>query len=164
MEHGEGWTKGMALDDGLKIVSWCDGDNAQLKTIIDEESILLYADEYVTGMKQSAARTGVEQAADGGRTFPNMNALHNKATVSHIQPSSLPIKRAITSIFEELKRDGLIDLPGTKIKALINFIGLLPQTIAQACTSNGICCSFKANGMIDQGALWFPDIYKLMRQ
>ena len=49
-----------------------------------------------------------------------------------------------------------------KEKALIDYIAKLQQIMLQACTVDSIITGFKANGMIDDGAFWYPDWRKLL--
>ena len=53
---------GISIPTNLTAVSWCDGDLAQIASVI--EDVTLFHDKKVTANKQSAARSGVEQAAD----------------------------------------------------------------------------------------------------
>ena len=113
-------------------------------------------------MKQSAARTGVEQAADGTRVFPNMNALASKTTVQHIAPGQLPLKRSIKTALEKLHKSKELNIPMSKIRALIDYIAGLPQMMAQACTVSGIQVGFKNNGMLDENCMKYADWRKLI--
>ena len=53
-----GWEEGMPVIDDMKVVSWCDGDNAQIKSII--LAIDIYNNANVVAMKHNAARTGTK--------------------------------------------------------------------------------------------------------
>ena len=52
------WEEGMPVTKDIKVVSWCDGDNAQIKSII--LAIDIYNNANVVAMKHNAARTGTK--------------------------------------------------------------------------------------------------------
>ena len=89
----DGWQRGMPITEGMKVVSWCDGDHAQIKSIIEA------TDEYntyrISAMKHNAARTGTEQGADLTRVFRLMRQLHTKTTVSDQADDLNPQKRKL---------------------------------------------------------------------
>ena len=68
--------------DQLTVASWCDGDLAQVASIIDDLSV--FDEHKIIANKQSASRSGVEQAADAARVFPILKKLSNTVTVSDI--------------------------------------------------------------------------------
>ena len=64
-----GHEPGAEIADHLTVASWMDGANGQLKLITSEECMDKEKKLKITSNKQSAARTGVEQAADVGPNF-----------------------------------------------------------------------------------------------
>ena len=70
----------MPVIEDMRVVSWCDGDNAQIKSIIQATDT--YNDNSIVAMKHNAARTGTEQGADLTKVFRLMQKFHSKATVS----------------------------------------------------------------------------------
>ena len=58
----DGWKEGMPITEEIKCVSWSDGDNAQIKTII--ETVNEFNDHKICAMKQNAACKGSEQKVD----------------------------------------------------------------------------------------------------
>ena len=62
-EFGE-WIIGTPISEEHRVVSWCDGDLAQIDNIVSEDSLSLYEDNLICACKQNAARSGTEQWAD----------------------------------------------------------------------------------------------------
>jgi len=56
------WKSGAPMSDEHTAVSWCDGDNSQIDTIVSEEGIQSYAANNVIANKHNASGTGKEQA------------------------------------------------------------------------------------------------------
>eukprot|EP00978_Attheya_sp_CCMP212_P042288 scaffold255283_cov67-Attheya_sp.AAC.1 len=158
-----GWCEGTPLTDEDATVSWCDGDNAQIQSIISEDAVTIYDMYRITGMKQNAARTGTEQAADLARVFPAMIRAHRILSLIDTPADLNPLKLAISrQFFSQLTRDKHLNLPSNKRNVLIDFVACVPQTMARACTTNGIVHGFKSNGMIDSGCKRYPDFYKML--
>ena len=51
----DGWQVGSPIREEDQVVSWCDGDLSQVKTIVSPESLTIYADNKICANKQSAA-------------------------------------------------------------------------------------------------------------
>jgi hypothetical protein len=118
--------------------------------IIDVELIYQYAKKHINAMKQNAPRTGLEQAADLARVFPNITALHHKVTFSNVNTKLHPLKLSLTPEFDQVTKEGILNLPSNKRNALIDFLTVLPETMQQACTRRGIIHVFHENGMLDK--------------
>ena len=66
------WIAGTPIPEEQKVVSWCDGDLAQIDNIVSEDSLILYQENLICACKQNAARSGTEQWADLTKVFPMM--------------------------------------------------------------------------------------------
>ena len=73
MEYGH--EPNTAIPDWMQAVSWLDGAGGQLTYITQENNLIREDDMKVTVCKHSAARTGVEQAADVGPIFKVLRSL-----------------------------------------------------------------------------------------
>ena len=47
----EKWEEGDTITDDLTVVSWCDGDTAQIQTIIDENGLELEVEQKIISNK-----------------------------------------------------------------------------------------------------------------
>ena len=61
------------IPDALTALSWCDGGTSQIANIV--EDIDVYIANKIIANKQSAARSGTEQAADLCKVFPCLKKL-----------------------------------------------------------------------------------------
>ena len=68
---------GAPMGDEHTAVSWCDGDNSQIDTIVSEEGIQRYSANNIIANKHNASGTGKEQANIS-------NQLNKTPTVKHI--------------------------------------------------------------------------------
>jgi hypothetical protein len=84
---------GAPMGDEHTAVSWCDGDNSQIDTIVSEEGIQRYSANNITANKHNASGTGKEQANDLCKVFPISNQLNKTTTVEHISSSNHHLKR-----------------------------------------------------------------------
>ena len=115
---------GISIPTNLTAVSWCDGDLAQIASVI--EDVTLFHDKKVTANKQSAARSGVEQAADLSKCFKIVNNIQSEYTVSDLPAKLHPLKRSILTEFNNLARQGRINLAPNKKNALVDFYPTAP--------------------------------------
>ena len=67
MNHG--YIPGSEVPEKLTAVSWQDGDHGQLAAVTNETSLNEYARVRIIANKHNAARSGVEQPADGADVF-----------------------------------------------------------------------------------------------
>ncbi len=58
------------MGDEHTAVSWCDGDNSQIDTIVSEQGIQIYAANNIIANKHNSSGTGKQQACDLGNVFP----------------------------------------------------------------------------------------------
>ena len=68
-EQHDGYVEGAEVPTDQTVVSWCDGDLAQMAVMIDEEQLETNERLRIIANKQSAARSGAEQAADPSPLF-----------------------------------------------------------------------------------------------
>jgi hypothetical protein len=91
------------MGDEHKVVSWCDGDNLQVDTIVSEEGIQMYSANNIIGNKRNASGTGKEQACNLGKVFPTSKKLNRTTTVKHIPSSNHCLKRLLELQFSKFK-------------------------------------------------------------
>jgi len=84
---------GAPMGDEHTAVSWCDGDNAQIDTIVSEEGIQRYSANNIIANKHNASSTEKEQANCLCKVFPISNQLNKTTTVEHISSSNHHLKR-----------------------------------------------------------------------
>ena len=156
----DGWQEGMPVTENMNVVSWCDGNNAQIKSII--EAVDTYNSNNIDAMKHNAARTGTEQGADLTHVFRLMRQWLMKLSVADIPEDLHPLKRILVQEFDRLTRSKVLNLPNQKRRALIDFVACIPQAMARSCTANGIRHGFLENGMIDSKTNPFPDFDKML--
>ena len=140
------------IADNLQVVSWMDGAHAQLKLLTDEENLKKEHKLKITICKHSAARTGVEQAADCGPNFKILKRLMKILDDPH--PESNPIVVYLNDIFSKLAigengNDDIVRLKSHKRKALIATIPNLPVATGDAFTTDNVKLGFIYNGQID---------------
>eukprot|EP00957_Ditylum_brightwellii_P130902 9985552-Ditylum_brightwellii.AAC.1 len=73
----------------MSAVSWRDGENAQIKAVVDEEAIIKFKCLRITSNKQHVARSGTEQAADLTTVFKIMHKLQHEVLAeknAHLPP------------------------------------------------------------------------------
>ena len=78
-QQHDGWIFGTPVPDSLFAVAWCDGDLPQITHATHSDSLEVLAKNKIFANKQSAARSGTEQAADLTRTFKFLNRLQKKS-------------------------------------------------------------------------------------
>ena len=131
----------------MRVVSWCDGDLAQVATILEPESLKKYKDLNIVANKQSAARSATEQAADLAKVSKAQHSIQRVTTATNVDASNHPMKRRVDQGFEVMKDEGL-NLNPIKRNALIDFLSCLPETLTKAVTRPNIVHGFVANGMV----------------
>lgn len=99
------------IPDRLTGSSWQDGDLAQIASIVKDISV--FDDCKLIANKQSAARSGTEQAADLCRVFPLLKRL-KKYTVSDLPSDRSPMKSIVKRTFTKLERESKLCLIGNK--------------------------------------------------
>ena len=74
------WQEGMPVTENMIVVSWCDGDNGQIKSII--EAVDTYNSNNVIAMKHNTAQNGTKQGADLTHVFHLMQQMAIKTHCS----------------------------------------------------------------------------------
>jgi hypothetical protein len=156
------WVPNTPIPDELSSVSWCDGDLAQIATIVEEDTMSIYSTEKICVNKQNAARSGTEQAADLTTTFKMLHKLQRKVSLADIYSDDHGLKFVVEHGFRNLAAQGKLRLRPNKTHALVDFISSVPQILSQAATPANIRHGFVANGMADPKTKAFPDYDALL--
>jgi hypothetical protein len=93
-------SSGVLVQEHLRVINYCDGDNSQLDTV-SVEGIWAHAQTKITANKHNAARTGVEQAKNLDKQFIIGKRLNKTTTVEHIPSSKYLLKQRIEQKFQE---------------------------------------------------------------
>ena len=147
-----GHESGAEIADHLTVASWMDGANGQLKLITSEECMDKEKKLKITSNKQSAARTGVEQAADVGPNFKLLKAMLKVMDNPH--QSSNPLVMRLLQILDELDDDSdrkgnVVRLKSHKKKASMATIPNFPVATGLCYTIISVRKGFIYNGMLD---------------
>jgi hypothetical protein len=145
------------IDEALTAVSWQDGDHAQLAAVTAEDLLEEYKQQRITMCKHNPGRTGVEQPCDLSPIFMLLKALEKTMTCKN-KPS--PLKELIKKVFNDHSHQ--VKLKPTHSKALIDFLSCLPEMLQKAVSTEKISKGFLVSGMIDEGSLEMPDLYKMI--
>ena len=139
------------------VVSWRDGDIAQINALINSDRLKQSEKQYVTYMKQSASRSKDEQAADLSPVFKVIHQLNKKYT-------SVGKPKTFTQILLEsqLKNDERVNLKTENQKALLDFVSQLGSIMIKAATATNVKAGFFHNGMLDVETETCPDMDKMM--
>jgi hypothetical protein len=81
-------------------VSWCDGNNSQIDTIVCKDGIQRYSANNVIANKHNASGTGKEQSCDLGKVFTISKKLNKSTTVEHIASSNHLLKKNLSLSFQ----------------------------------------------------------------
>ena len=155
------WAMGvLEPDENTKVVSWCDGAIGQLKSRTDPNMMKMFGDNFIESMKQSNARTGVEQAADLSRVFFSINEMMRNGKYLKL-PAIHTTLTSIENALNEAKRDHGLDL-GAKRSILVQYISRLPNILSKTVHASDIQNGFAANGMLDANTLTWPDYDAIM--
>jgi hypothetical protein len=159
-EQHDNWIEGTPIPQSMMAVSWCDGDNAQIKMLVEDSTLAQLGRLNITVNKQHAARTGTEQAADLTKTFKICNSLQQTTTAEH--KNHLPIKKNIGRALTELASNGKLKMSLRKRTALTDFIASTPESVTKAVSPDNIQHGFLENGLIDKKAHELPDFDKML--
>jgi len=140
----------------MTAVSWQDGCQSQLASLISAESMEIDEKLRIRRCKHSASRSGVEQSADVGPCFRTLKSKHRFADKNDL--------RRVPSRFERIIRAGMsfLHLEAFKMNSIVEFVGNLPSLLATTYASEAIKKGFLGNGQIDEKSHSVPDIYKLL--
>jgi len=150
---------GAPIPRDMFAINYCDGDNSQLETIVDEKGILAHAEHKVTANKHSASRTGAEQAKDLDKQFITGKKLNKTTTVSHIPSSQHLLKRAIEKKFKD-ESDRL--RVRKKRRTMVDYLAKYPTIETKACEREKIVSGYIANGMVDPTIQRVPYILQII--
>jgi hypothetical protein len=110
-------------------VSWCDGDNSQIDTIVCKDGIQWYSANNVIANKQNASGTGKEQTCDLGKVFTISKKLNKSTTVENIASSNHLLKKKLESQFSKFSTK----LHIKKHSAIIDYLSKQPTILSRAC-------------------------------
>jgi hypothetical protein len=158
----DGWVEKSTIEDESTIISWQDGDFAQVATLTEDETLENFRALKVVLNKQNPARSATEQAADLAKVFKLIKQLVQTVTIADLPADQSPLKRAIAAQFQALTAEAKLNLRPNKYKALIDFIACLPEMLTKACTRENIVHGSTANGMLDQKKRRFPGFDNLL--
>ena len=130
LQQHDGWIPGTPFPDSL-----FDGDLPQITHATRNDSLQELAKNKIFANKQSAARSGTEQAADLTRTFTVLAKLQKKITAKN---RDLPLKGLLERQFSNLQGKNQLVLKSTKRDALIDFITCFPDILSKAVSAEAI--------------------------
>ena len=148
------------VDASLTAVSWCDGDFAQVASIVSQESIREDDANRIVSNKHSAARTGTEQPCDLANVFSIMNKLQKRITVKHLEASQHPMKKVIVDTLK--KHENVLNLATKRKGPLVDFLSTLPTNLTRAATHENIVHGFIQSGMLDKKTQSTPDLFNMI--
>ena len=128
-------------------VFWCDGDNSQIDSIVNEDGIELFMKHGVIANKHNPSRTGSEQGPDLNRVFPSEKELNRKITVKHVPSDEHTLKHRLELAFAQLANDNGLRL--RKVAVLVDFFAKQPQVLSKSRVPDNIIHGLVANGMLD---------------
>jgi len=155
-----GWEAGTEIPEALTSVSWCDGGQAQLAAITEEEIQQRDSELKMETCKHSSARSTIEQPCDAGTGFKNTKRNSKKLT-SKNQPMS-GYKARVHSQFDQIRSEEILVVSPSEHRALKDFVCVAPTILSKSFTQDVIHRSFVLPGMIDENTSSFPDGDKLM--
>lgn len=139
-------------------VRYFDGEHAQMGIITEEEMLDLYERLRLIANKQSAARSGSEQAADLSKLFQLLKK-YGKITTT---PEMTPLKRNLINAFRRDCKDK-VKLPKSHEDALIDFLASLPGILQKIATKQIIRQGFVECGIIDDVSYAVPDLDRIVK-
>jgi hypothetical protein len=149
---------GAPMGDEHTAVSWCDGDNSQIDTIVSEEGIQIYAANNIIANKHNASGTGKEQACDLGKVFPISKKLNKSTTVEHIPSSNHHLKRQLELQFSKFNSKIRIK----KHSAIIDYLAKQPTILSRSCVRENVLSGYVASGSVDPMHFRMPVLFKIL--
>ena len=86
-----------------------------------------------------------------------MDIFQKTVTVSDIPVENHPLKNMVPKSFKNLQEEDRLNLKGLKVSHLIDFISSVPEMTAKAGTRKNIIHGFRANELIGDKYVMFPD-------
>ena len=151
--------QGDDVPDDLRVVSWSDGANAQIKHITNEETLKKDEDLKITNCKHSAARTAVEQAADATPVFKMVKSIVKSMNASHHNTNHVlhNIDIVLCKLENgEMGPEKIVRLKNHKKKAIRSTVSNLPEATGNAYTTRNVQEGFIFNGQIDSASRSVP--------
>jgi hypothetical protein len=146
------------MGDEDTAVSWCDGDNSQIDTIVSEEGIQIYATKNVIANKHNASGTGKEQACDLGKVFPISKKLNKSTTVEHIPSSNHHLKRQLELQFSKFNSKLCIK----KHSAIIDYLTKQPTILSCSCIRENVLSGYVESGFVNPMHFQMPVLFKIL--
>jgi hypothetical protein len=144
-----------ALAPTMKVVSWQDGDFAQIANIVDDPAT--YAKHDVIANRHNPARTMSEQSAGAGRVFCSFHATAKETTVVSVAVTDHPLKRCVTKVMHEQLKKGVLNLaPPRKGKAMIDLVSSSPAAYQKSVTTQNIRHGGVKTGQLDVETKRYP--------
>ena len=145
--------EGGVVPDNLKAVCWMDGANGQLKDIVREENLLEDEEMKIDSCKHSAARTGVEQAADTGPMFKIMKKIVKEMEHPHASSNKIlyHLEKQLDKLLQPAPTDPklVLRLSAHKRKAITSTLPKLPRATGRSHSLHNVTKGFVLNGQID---------------
>jgi len=151
-----GWDGIGEVPDSLRAVSWMDGANGQMSLTTSEDSLDKDSERNIRLCKHSAARTGVEQAADVSAGFRVFKSIVKWLTFEDVPASCCGLKRRV---LEGIQNNRNLKLPAFKVNAIVDYMTKLPVMTSRAFHENNTEEGFLRIGQIDRVSRQLPDIY-----
>ena len=162
-----GWNGDVTdIPDYLRVISWMDGANGQLRRITSDENMRLESELKIVCCKHSAARTAVEQAADVGPMFKLMKQLLKVIDIPHLSNNSIlaHLENELTRLeSNDLSTTGqVLKLLSHKKKAILATVPKLPSATGSAYSISNIKKGFVLNGQLDMDQKLVPSIGSIL--
>ena len=132
--------------------SWRDGDFSQINALNMTHVKRQWDENKIGYNKQSANRSGTEQACDLWSGFKGIKKQSNTTTMKGQEDTVLMVR------LKTLLNSNGIRLKQRHSASLISFAGRLPETLRQVATKTNIKKAFIRNGKIDEETGTCPDI------
>ena len=136
--------------------SWRDGDFSQINALPMQYIKHRWDVDKIGYNKQSANRSGTEQAADLWDCFKFLKRKANSTTMKG-KEDTIVMHRV-----RKYLRQNQVCLKGKHESCLLSFLGRLPEIMGRVATRTNIKEAFVRNGMLDKETSTCPDIYEMM--
>jgi hypothetical protein len=145
------------MGDEHTSVSWCDGYNSQIDTIVSEEGIQMYSANNIIANKHNASGTGKEQACDLGKVFPISKKLNKSTTIELIPSSNHHLKRQLELQFSKFNSKLLIK----KHSAIIDYLAKQPTILSRSCIHENVLSGYVESGFVDPMHFQMPVLARI---
>jgi hypothetical protein len=140
----------MPLDESHRFVVWCNGDFAQLDVTTDPETVAECIKKFIDACKQSAARTGSEQACDLSPFFKILMPYKQSGQqcMFSLEKANPKIQLSICLLHDAQVESGLCLHNNKEERALIDYLVCLPQILSSIVTPSNVQVGFYENGTV----------------